>query len=120
MQWQFTPYVIPLILSVIVSIWVAIVAWRRRSMPGALPLGLLMLGVAEWSLAYTLELGSRDLSTAVFWDNSTWLGIVIIPATWLAFALQYTDRGHWLTRRTVALLTIQPLITLVLVWTNPL
>jgi PAS domain S-box-containing protein len=120
MQWQFTPYVIPLILSTVVSIWLAITAWRRRSISGALPFALLMLGVAEWSLTYTLELGSPDLSAAVYWDNSTWLGIVIVPAAWFAFALQYTDRGHWLTRRTVVLLTIQPLITLVLVWTNPL
>jgi PAS domain S-box-containing protein len=120
MQWQFTPYVIPPILSTVVCIWLAIAAWRRRSMPGALPFALLMLGVAEWSLTYTLELGSPDLSAAVFWDNSTWLGVVIVPAAWLAFALQYTNRGHWLTRRTVALLTLQPLITLVLVWINPL
>ncbi len=41
-----------------------------------------------------------------------------MPTLWLAFVLQYTGRAHWLTRRTVGLLIVEPLITLLLVWTN--
>jgi len=39
---------------------------------------------------------------------------------WLALILQYTGQDEWLTRRNLALLMIEPLITVVLVWTNPL
>jgi PAS domain S-box-containing protein len=78
-----------------------------------------MFAVAEWSLGYTLELVSPALSTKLFWDNTTWLGAVSAPMLWLAFVLQYTGRAGWLTRRNIALLVVEPLVTLLLVWTNP-
>jgi len=118
MHWQLTPYVFPVVISVVVSIVTALVAWHRRSAPGAVPFCLLMLAVAEWSLGYALELGSPDLSTTLFWDNISWLGAVGAPTFWFVFALQYTGRAKWLTRRTLAFLAIEPLITLLLVWTN--
>src|SRR5215469_16513553 len=118
MHWQFNPYVIPLLIAAVVSIWLILSAWQRRSMPGAIPFGLLMLGAAEWSLSYALELVSPDLPTKVFWDNFIWPGALIASAAWLAFALQYTGRGKWLTWRTVALLSILPLVTVLLAWTN--
>src|SRR5439155_3207620 len=118
MHWRFTPYVVPLVIATIISVWLVLVAWRRRSMPGAIPFGLLMLGVAEWSLTYAVELLSPDLPTKLFWDNATWLGSGIVPAAWLAFALHYTDRGRWLRHRIVVLLAMQPLVTQLLVWTN--
>ncbi len=77
-----------------------------------------MLAVAEYSLGYVLELLSADFPTVLFWDNIEWLGATWAPTLWLAFVLQYTRRAHWLTRRTVVLLVVEPLITLLLVWTN--
>src|SRR2546421_9424532 len=71
MYWQFTPYVIPEVISVAVSAWLVLAAWRRRSVAGATAFGLLMLGVAVWSFAYALELLSPDLPTKLFWDNAT-------------------------------------------------
>src|SRR5258708_37721836 len=77
-----------------------------------------MLAVAEWSLAYALELVSADLPAALFWDNMTWLGAAVAPTLWLAFVLQYTGRAEWLTRRNVVILMVEPLITVLLVCTN--
>ena len=119
MHWQFTPYVIPVIISAVVSAVLAYTAWHRRPAPGAISFCLLMLAVAEWSLGYSLELVSPDLSIKLFWDNVTWLGAVSAPTLWLAFVLQYTGRAEWLTRRNMALLVVEPLVTLLLVWTNP-
>src|SRR5439155_20079026 len=82
MHWQFTPYVIPEIISVAISVWLALVAWRRRSARGATAFILLMLGVALWSLGNVVTLGSSDLPTVVFWDNVTWLGTVMAPTAW--------------------------------------
>jgi PAS domain-containing protein len=49
-----------------------------------------------------------------------YLGIAIVPTAWLALALQYTGREKWLTRRNLALLAIEPFVTLLLAWTNEL
>jgi PAS domain S-box-containing protein len=118
MHWQFTLDVFPVAASAVVSFAVAVAIWRRRPAPGAISFSLLMLVVAEYSLAYVLELVSADLPHVLFWDNMEWLGAAWAPTLWLVFVLQYTGRARWLTRRTVALLAIEPLITLLLLWTN--
>src|SRR5947207_14267309 len=97
----------------------AYIAWHRRPAPGAIPFCLLMLAVAQWALAYALELVSPDLPTTLFWDNIGWLGSVSVPTLWLVFALQYTGRATWLFRPIVAIMVVEPLVTLLLVWTNP-
>jgi diguanylate cyclase (GGDEF)-like protein/PAS domain S-box-containing protein len=83
-----------------------------------LPLSLLMLCVAEWSLGYAIGLGTTSLPAKIFWAQVQYLGIVLIPVAWLAFSLQYTGYNQWLTPRNLVLLSIIPLITLLLVWTN--
>ncbi len=120
MHWQFTPDVFPVIVSAVISAVLAGFLWRRRPAPGSMPFSLLMLAVAVWSLAYAVELVSANLSAALFWDNLTWLGAAIAPTLWLAFVLQYTGRVRWLTRSTIAILAIEPLVTLLLVWTDQL
>ena len=118
MYWQLTPYTLLLLAAAAISAALALFAWRRHSAPGAMPLALLMLAVAVWSLGYALELGSADLPTQVFWAKVEYLGIVSVPVMWLAFVLQYSGREKWLTRRNRVLLAIIPLVTLLLVWTN--
>src|SRR5438552_3252622 len=116
MHWQSTPYVLPVVISAIISAWVGLLTGRRRPAPGATSFSLLMLAVAEWSLAYALELGSPDLPSKLFWDNISWLGAACAPTLWLVFTLQYTGRARWLTRKSVAILAVEPLVTLLLVW----
>jgi PAS domain-containing protein len=118
MPWRFTPYVIPEVISVAVAIWLIITLWRRRSAPGAVPFILLLLGLVVWSLGYALELGSVGLPTVLFWDNVAWLGKLLMPPIWFVFALQYTGRGRWLTRRRVVFLAIVQFVNLLLIWTN--
>jgi PAS domain S-box-containing protein len=120
MHWQFTPYVLPVIASALISAAVAGFLWRRRPAPGATLFCLLMLVVAQWSLSYALELVSPNLPVAQFWDNMEWLGAALAPTLWLVFVLQYTGRAGWLTRRTLALLAVEPLVTLLVVWITPL
>jgi PAS domain S-box-containing protein len=118
MYLQSALYVLLLIIAAAVSVALVFYVWRRRPAPGATPLALLMLAVAIWSLGYALEVGSTNLSAGIFWAKVEYFGIVPLSVTWLAFALQYTKREKWLTRRNVILLAIVPVITLLLAWTN--
>ena len=120
MHWQFTPYVLLIVIVAVICAAIALTAWRRRAAPGATWLAFLMLAMVEWSFGYAMELGSVDLSTIVFWAKVEYLGIVAVSGTWLAFTLQYTGRGQLLKPRLLALLAIEPLTMLVLVWTNDL
>ncbi|HEX9373436.1 MAG TPA: histidine kinase N-terminal 7TM domain-containing protein [Roseiflexaceae bacterium] len=118
MHWQYTPYALPLITASVISAVLAVYAWRRRPAPGAIAFVVMMLAVAEWTLGYTLELGSADQPSIVFWARAEYLGIVVGPVAALVLAIEYTGREQWLTRRRLALLAVVPLITLLLVWTN--
>jgi PAS domain S-box-containing protein len=106
------------IISASVSGLLAAFAWRHRTVRGAAAFAVLMLAVMEWSLSYAPDLSSSELAVKVFWSKVEYLGIVTVPVAWLAFALHYTGREHWLRRRTLALLALPSLLTLPLVWTN--
>jgi len=113
-----TPYTLLLLIPPLLSIAIAVVAWRRRNTPGARSLVGLALGAAIWGMAYFLALHSTNLPTKLFWHNAKYLGLAVAPTAWLAFALEYTGRGGWLTKRNMALLAIMPLLTIAIVWTN--
>ena len=53
-----------------------------------------------------------DLSGKGLWGDLKYVGICVLPPAWLVFTLQYTGRGHLVTRRLLAVLTAGPLIVL--------
>jgi PAS domain S-box-containing protein len=119
-RWQYTPYALPLVAAGAICIVLAIHAWRRRPAPGATIFAVMMLAVADWTVGYALELGSADFSLIVFWAKLEYVGIVAGPLAAMLLALAYTGRTGWLTGRRIAVLSIVPAITLLLVWTNEL
>ncbi|MCQ3939434.1 MAG: hypothetical protein DPW18_20675, partial [Chloroflexi bacterium] len=79
-----------------------------------------MLGMSIWSFGYSLELFFADLQTKILFSQIEYFGIVTAPLSMLFFALEYTGNSHLLTRRARAALWVIPILTLILVWTNPL
>ncbi len=88
--------------------------WLRRTSPASKGL-LLVLAAGVWYMAtYALELSSLRQGGGHAWGDLKYLGICLLPPAWLAFTLQYTGRTHWLTRRLLFLLSVEPLIVLTL------
>ena len=112
------PYVAPLMLGVVALMAVAVLAWRRRGAPGATPLLVLALLGAAWPFGYAWELVATDYPTKVLWAKVEYLGIASGPSAWLWLTIEYTGRGRWLTRRRLALLAVEPVVVLLLVWSN--
>ncbi|WP_228282617.1 PAS domain S-box protein [Rubrobacter tropicus] len=119
MRWRETPFAIPLFLAAVVLILIALYVWRRRrGAPGATAFVTLMVAGATWGAAYALSLGATDLPVKIFWGNVKYTGILLVPAAWLVFALRYTGRAKTMTRPIVALLAVEPVFTLLLIFTN--
>jgi PAS domain S-box-containing protein len=114
---QSTPYLLPLLITTILSVLVAYIIWRRRHAPGAASLAILMGALALWTLAYALSLTGTTLAGQLFWANVAFFGIVVVPTSWLTFALAYSGRVERITPH-LPLLLIMPLATLAAVWTN--
>ncbi|HEY1015352.1 MAG TPA: histidine kinase N-terminal 7TM domain-containing protein, partial [Herpetosiphonaceae bacterium] len=118
MNWQYTPYLFPVLGAGAISTTLAVIASRKRTSVSALPFMAMMIAVAYWSFCYAIELSSTQLATKVLWSKIMYPGIAITPATWLIFALYQTGRGHWFTRRNWWWWTIEPIAVIALAWTN--
>lgn len=118
MSFYFSPVVLPLAASALLSVVLAAYAWRNRDTPGAPGLAALMLAAAAWSLASGAYILGADLPTKRFFAGLQYAGIVCVPLGWLAFVLGYTDRGHWITPRRMLLLALPALATLLAIYTN--
>lgn len=69
-------------------------------------------------LSYVLALSANDLPMKIFWTKANFLPQVIFPLVWFVFIAQYTGREEWMNRRSLLFLSIIPIITMVLVFTE--
>jgi PAS domain S-box-containing protein len=118
MNWQYTPYVLPLIASTLITCGLIVAAWQRRNVPSATGFVWLMGTLLVWLLSQIVEAAGTDLRTVLFWNNTKFLGIAFLPVAYLAFVLQYTGRERWLTPLNLALSAVVPCITQLMIWTN--
>jgi hypothetical protein len=116
MDWRNSSYEFFLFGVTALLVVFALRTWRRRGTPGAMALMVLMAAGAVWSVGDALSLGASELSTSIFWAEIKYLGIVAVPLAWLVFALQYTGREGWARRSVIALLAIEPCVTLILIF----
>lgn len=118
-QFQLSFYLLLLFVAIATSGGLTFYGWRHRHTLGANQFTVMMLGVCLWNVGYTLELlAGADLPLKVFWASAKYLGIVITPLAWFAFAVEYAGREMWLSRRRLILLSVMPLLTFILVVTN--
>lgn len=95
-------------------------AWRKRPAVAVVSFAWVMLSISFWSFTYGLEVIFPALPAKLAFVFLEYIGIVSVPVFLFFFALEYTGRNHLLTTRVRALIWIVPVITLLLVWTNPL
>ena len=69
-------YAIALSMSQAVSLAVAFLAWRRRSVAGSVYLALMMLAVAVWSAAAAIEAASTAQNAEILWLQISYIGVV--------------------------------------------
>jgi PAS domain S-box-containing protein len=118
MSYHYSPYIVPLILAALISGWVMVYAWSRRSAPNAVALALMAFSITEWLLGYALEIAGADLATKLFWGKSQYIGITLAPMAWVVFAYYHVNQGKRPTPRKMMPLAIIPIITVLLAFTT--
>jgi putative nucleotidyltransferase with HDIG domain len=111
-------YILPYILSLMISVAVGVIAWRRREISGAKTYAALAFSQSTIILGYIFELATPPIEGKIFWDDFQWLGYIFWPVLLPIFALQFTRDGRAKDRRVWALLLIVPAIFLGLLFTN--
>src|SRR5215211_5257953 len=93
-QVQSTPYILLLVISSVITGFVALYVWERRAIAsGGKALAFLASACAEWSLGYALEIAAADLPSKIFWGKSQYIGIVAVPLLWVILAYSYSTKG---------------------------
>jgi len=111
----FTPLVL---FAAIVGSGVAAFVWTFRDTPGAKPLTVFVAAASLFALAQGLGLATPGLAGKLRWSTIATAVSVVVPATWLATVLAYTESERSLDRRRVALLLVEPAAFVALVLTN--
>ncbi len=117
MNWA---YAFALFESSLAAIILAAIAWRRRSVPGGWSLTFLAIAMVVWSAAYACYWLTADMMQKTIWFNVTYLGVLGVPVAFLLFSVRYTIHTRWFRKRSIFLLAIVPVATLILIWTDPL
>ncbi len=118
MAFHLTFFAIISAVTALIAVAVAVAAWPRRAVPGAIPLIWLMVASFEWSLGAALEYAAVGVHAKVFWSKVEYVGTLSAPVFFLLFAMQYNRLEQWMTRGRVTALFVVPLLTVGLAATN--
>ena len=111
-------YAVALLVAAALAVFIIAIAWPRRAAPGAKPLIAFQLCIILWTVPYAVHWLIASANARFFWLDATYPGVVFAAVAFLAFALDYTGRGHWLTRRTLIALCLVPIVTLAALFTD--
>lgn len=103
--------------SRLAAFFIAYIVSRFRP-PGFLPFVFLMLAVADWQWFNALEILAVDMPSKILWAKFEYFGIATVAMFWLLFAVQYTRRNRPLSRASVTLISIVPVLTIFAAFTN--
>lgn len=117
-MWYFTPYVLLPLAAVLLALWAILQAWPYRRLPVAQAFLGMMFATIWWSLCNVLELTNATVDGKTFLTSMQYVSVAGVPVLWLLFALLYTNRDHWVSRRLVLGLAGWQSVILLGAWTN--
>lgn len=118
MHIQFHPYAVPLLASALFSGAAAAVTWRKQQTHRASALAFSLSVFTFWSVCYALVWLHTDIDSQLFWLKVMYLGVLLTPFSFFFLVLYITEHKHRITRPLMALLLAEPLVMLVIIWTN--
>jgi len=118
MIYHFEPIDIVFFTAAIVSLLIAIVALLKRVKPGGTAFACAMVSIFFWLIFRVFEGVADTYSEKIFWAKFEYLGISTLPLFYFIFACQFSRKDSWMNKKNLMLLSIVPIFTLILVFTN--
>lgn len=81
----------PLLAVSIACAPLAVHAWLRRNIPGALSLSVMAIAAAEWSAFAAINYFVESPTLREYLIAAQYLGIAALPPAWFAFTVRFTD-----------------------------
>jgi len=117
MGWRWDPAGLVMLGCGAAMLGLAGYVWPRRA-SGGVALVAMLAALAEWSIAYGLELSVDSVAGKEVLGAVKYAGIGVLGPAWAAFTLRYIGWDRYVTKRVLVLLMIEPILILALL-ANP-
>ncbi len=119
MNYQYTPFLWPLLFSTAITAFLGVYALiRRRKSKGTISFVLSMAVLSVWALFNALELSGSDLKTKLLWANLQYLSYGYSPVTLFAMCAEFTGHDRLVKSRRFLWFAVLPTVIFALVWTD--
>ena len=119
MGYEFTPVLIPFALATVSVFLPWFVADELSDERYRISLVVSTIALAVWALAELLRISATTVAGELLWHNLRFVGPALSAVGYFIFAAVYTDHKAWVQRQRLWPLFVMPVLTSVLVWTNP-
>ena len=100
------------------ALFLIVLLWRQRHSEGVVYLMLFELSAAIWATGDGFEAAALTLPLKIHWSQFTYTGIATCSVMFLMFALSYTNQNRFVNLRTLVILLLIPLVTVIVAFTN--
>ncbi|MBI5680499.1 MAG: PAS domain-containing protein [Methanobacterium sp.] len=118
MNEEYLAYAAGFALTFLISLVLALYAFKKRSIKLHTFFILVMFSICIWSFGSLMEFISPEISTKIFWSKFCWIGITTVSPFLFLFVLSYRKDEKYLKNFYIALLMIIPLIITFLAFSN--
>jgi PAS domain S-box-containing protein len=110
----YTPAIWPPLVVALLLSAIGLYAWRRRAVPGGKPFLAMSVVTVLILLSFAFEAAALPLETKLSWQQVQFVLLSASTVIVTCLVLDYAYPGRWLTRRTVAFLSMLSLAVLLL------
>lgn len=118
MGWTQNPIVAIHVANAMVGLFVLLLCWHRRTLPGAYRIMGLMGALLVWVVGAATGASVGDHESKVLWASVEFIGMTITPLAYLVLAMEFNGGTFTLTWRSVLLFLSPPVFFWLLVFTN--
>jgi PAS domain S-box-containing protein len=119
MRYDFTFLCYVRFLSGIIALGLVWLLLKWRHSPGAFYLMLFEFTAAIWAIGDGFEAAAPLLPQKMHWAQFAYLGVATSAVMFLLFAYTYTNHSRHVKSKSILLLMVIPLITMLMAFSNP-
>jgi PAS domain S-box-containing protein len=120
MNYEFSTICYIRFLSGIFALFLFALLWKHRQSKGVLYLMLFELSAAIWATGDGFEAAALTMALKISWSQFAYTGISTCTVMFLMFAISYTNQTRFENLRTLLVLLVIPVITMIVAFTYPM
>lgn len=106
------------VLTALAALFTIALLWKFRKSTEVKFLIFLEFFISLWAITYAIEFSQPDLNSKIIWSKLSYFGIAFIPVCYFLFTTAYSQKKVFITSKIIALLSVIPVLTIILVFTN--